>query len=145
MSGALDSDPMAAITEIRRLFGVGDTPAVQIKYAPPCATERSDLFNPDPQDVVRSICRTLGRGPDEWLAVAANTGMHDAAQTWVLDRPEADGGRRLAIVAGISFAWLNAALERQRNRGWMPGRNQEGPLKQEPTASAPIAHAGVPA
>lgn len=130
--------------DARRVFGLGDAPAVQIKYAPPSATERSELFDPDPADVVRHLCRVLDRAPDQWVSMPANARSHEAAQAWILTpsdapadepfaahrnftlyHPPAIGDRRLAIVSGMSATWIDVARRRLAASGWMPGRHRE--------------------
>lgn len=116
----------AFVDEVVQLFGVGDEPAVEVKYAPGvCGTEHAQWFSPSPRDVVRSICRHLGRNPDEWIAVFANDGMHEHAQSWIYGRDPDEGGRRLGIVSGLSFAWLNVPRRALANCGWRPNRRVE--------------------
>ena len=136
---------LAPMTEdALRVFGQEDAPAVEVRYAPPSRIEFSQLFDPSPADVVRHLCRHLERGPDEWVPVMANRGLHEKAQAWVcvpdedgdelerrlggaytLAHPPVRSGRRLAIVNGMSAGWLDVERRILIARGWMPGRNRE--------------------
>lgn len=123
-ANGLAADP--SVVALIQMFGQGDGPAVQIKYAPGvCDTDHAQLFDPDVRDVARAICRHLGVGPGDWLAVAAGLGQFEHARTWVYDLPADQGGRRLAIVSGLSFAYLNVGRTILLNSLWRPGRNRE--------------------
>ena len=134
MSETLSSTPPAAIgpaanpavAALIQMFGQGDAPAVEIKYAPGvCDTDHAQLFDPDVRDVARAICRHLGVGPGDWVAVAANDGQFEHARCWIYDVPPASGGRRLGIVSGLSFAYLNVGRAILLTTLWRPGRNRD--------------------
>ena len=121
--------PLAAdpgVAGLLQMFGQDDAPAVEIKYAPGvCDTDHAQLFDPDIRDVARAICRHLDLGPADWVAVSAGLGQFERARTWIYDLPPDHGGRRLGIVSGLSFAYLNVARTILLNRMWRPGRNRE--------------------
>lgn len=118
------ADP--AVAALIQMFGQGDAPAVEIKYAPGvCDTDHAQLFDPDVRDVARAICRHMGVGPGDWIAVAAGLGQFERARTWIYDVPPDQGGRRLAILSGLSFAYLNIGRTILLDTFWRPGRNRE--------------------
>ena len=118
------ADP--AVTALIQMFGQGDAPAIEIKYAPGvCATDHAQLFDPDVRDVARAICRHMGVGPGDWVAVSAVLGQFERARTWIYDLPPEQDGRRLAILSGVSFAYLNVGRAILLNALWRPGRNRE--------------------
>ena len=74
------ADP--AVAALIQMFGQGDAPAVEIKYAPGvCDTDHAQLFDPDVRDVARAICRHMGVGPGDWVAVSAGLGQFERART----------------------------------------------------------------
>ena len=115
-----------AVAALIQMFGQGDAPAVEIKYAPGvCDTDHAQLFDPDVRDVARAICRHMGVGPGDWVAISAGLGQFERARTWIYDVPPDQGGRRLAILSGLSFAYLNVGRSILLNALWRPGRNRE--------------------
>ena len=101
-------------------------PTVFVQYRPPCPVAVSEILDADADAVIRSICRTLERGPGS-LAFDPTTrtskGAEDLTghQVWVCDHAE----QRLARVTGIPVTWLRIAADGLARRGWTPGRNRE--------------------
>lgn len=117
------ADAFVGATE--HAFGFAHGAVIDIKFAPGARYATASLYDDDPVAAAKSLCRSLDRHPADWCAEAANRAPHEDAQAWVLTGPSADGGRRLAIVSGLSFAYLNVARESLITRGWRPGLNRE--------------------
>ena len=129
----------AAVAGLLQMFSQDDAPAVEIKYAPGvCDTDHAQLFDPDIRDVARAICRHLDLGPADWVAVSAGLGQFERARTWIYDVPPDQGGCRLGIVSGLSFAYLNVARTILLNMLWRPGRNREVVAPDQPGEPASV-------
>ncbi|WGM45265.1 hypothetical protein KOAAANKH_00126 [Brevundimonas sp. NIBR10] len=98
-------------------------PAVYVEFAPgACAYQASDIFGgperagqgPHPDDVIKSVCRSLRCGP---LDLVCDPDPADARCAYIADVH----GVRLCRVSGLTPDQANSALLSVSISGWVPG------------------------
>lgn len=93
-------------------------PSVIVEYRPGVSPlEYSELFGgphgPDPQDVVRSVCRALSLRP---VQIETQPDPRVTARCYIGDA----AGARLGRVTGLSADQFDSALMALSVRGWIP-------------------------
>lgn len=96
-------------------------PQVIIRFPAPNACDRIEMFgDPDPVRVVKSLCRALGWMPEDIRTEIDPDhpgGRDERARCYVLDGQD----RRVAHVAGMSFAFIQVAAQSLTSNLWRPG------------------------
>lgn len=120
-------------------FREGDDVQVIYQAAEGRGEIRSVMYGPTNKEVVKALCRTLGRTADQIIAAPAGD-PRPFDLTWILIAPtQPNADFRLARVRGISAVQLNMALgwpvervEHDHTSGRAWGLSAAGPAAAEP-------------